>query len=202
MSPRERWRSWRRSPTRLTRRIGAGLVHRDVKPANVLLDEEGHAYLADFGITKQVGSDSTQTGAIVGTLDYLAPEQIRSEPVDGRTDVYALGCVLYECLAGTPPFRRDTQMEAMWAHLQEPPPPLASHPRLDPVVAKALAKEREDRYATCAELIEAARAVLAPAAPMAPVTVAVAPAHAALAGDPRRGRGRPRRAASRPPCSR
>jgi ABC-type branched-subunit amino acid transport system substrate-binding protein/streptogramin lyase/predicted Ser/Thr protein kinase len=147
-----------------------GLVHRDVKPANVLLDEEGHAYLTDFGITKQVGSDSTQTGQIVGTLDYLAPEQIRTEPVDGRTDVYALGCVLYECLAGTPPFRRDTQMEAIWAHLREPVPPLASHPRLDPVVAKALAKEREDRYATCAEPIEAARATLAPDAP---VTVAV-----------------------------
>ena len=81
--------------------------------------------------------------------------------------------MLYECLAGTPPFRRDTQMEAIWAHLQEPPPPLASHPPLDPVVAKALAKERDDRYATCAELIEAARAALAPAAPMAPVTVAV-----------------------------
>ena len=75
----------------------------------MLLDEEGHAYLTDFGITKQVGSDSTETGQIVGTLDYLAPEQIRGEPVDGRTDVYALGCVLYECLAGTPPFRRDTR---------------------------------------------------------------------------------------------
>ena len=119
----------------------------------MLLDEKGHAYLTDFGITKQIGSDSTQTGEIVGTLDYLAPEQIRSEPVDGRTDEYALGCVLYECLAGTPPFRRDTQMEAIWAHLQEPPPPLASHPRLDPVVATALAKEREDRYATCTECL-------------------------------------------------
>jgi ABC-type branched-subunit amino acid transport system substrate-binding protein/DNA-binding beta-propeller fold protein YncE/predicted Ser/Thr protein kinase len=147
-----------------------GLVHRDVKPANVLLDEEGHAYLTDFGITKQVGSDSTQTGEIVGTLDYLAPEQIRSEPVDGRTDVYALGCVLYECLAGTPPFRRKTQMEAIWAHLQNPPPPLPGHPRLDPVLAKALAKERHDRYAKCSELIAAARAALAPDAP---VTVAV-----------------------------
>jgi Protein kinase domain/Periplasmic binding protein len=149
-----------------------GLVHRDVKPANVLLDEEGHAYLTDFGITKQVGSDSTRTGEIVGTLDYVAPEQIRTAPVDGRTDEYALGCVLYECLAGTPPFRRDTQMEAIWAHLQEPPPPLGSHPRLDPVVAKALAKEREDRYASCAELIGAARAALAPAATTAPATVA------------------------------
>jgi len=141
-----------------------GLVHRDVKPANMLLDEEGHAYLTDFGITKQVGSDSTQTGQIVGTLDYLAPEQIRTEPVDGRTDVYALGCVLYECLAGTPPFRRDTQMEAIWAHLREPVPPLPQFPRLDPVLAKALAKERDHRYATCSELIEAARATLAPEA--------------------------------------
>jgi ABC-type branched-subunit amino acid transport system substrate-binding protein/DNA-binding beta-propeller fold protein YncE len=148
------------------------LVHRDVKPANVLLDEDGHAYLTDFGITKQVGSDSTQTGEIVGTLDYLAPEQIRTEPVDGRTDEYALGCVLYECLTGTPPFRRDTQMEVIWAHMQEPPPPLPHHPRLDPVIARALAKEREGRYAKCSELIEAARAALTPAAQTAPITVA------------------------------
>ena len=79
------------------------LVHRDVKPANVLIDGEGHVYLTDFGITKQLGGDSTDTGRVVGTLDYLAPEQIRGEPVDGRTDVYALGCLLYECLAGAPP---------------------------------------------------------------------------------------------------
>jgi serine/threonine protein kinase len=85
------------------------LVHRDVKPANVLLDEDGHAYLTDFGITKQVGGVSTDTGGVLGTLDYLAPEQIRGEDVDGRTDGYALGCVLYECLAGTPPFRRSTE---------------------------------------------------------------------------------------------
>ena len=135
-----------------------GLVHRDIKPGNVLLDEDGHAYLTDFGITKQVGSDSTQTGEIVGTLDYLAPEQIRSEVVDGRTDVYALACVLYECLAGVPPFRRDTPMEAIWAHLQEPPPPLPGHQDLDPVLATGLAKEREKRCPTCTALIEAARA--------------------------------------------
>jgi YVTN family beta-propeller protein len=77
------------------------LVHRDVKPVNMLLDEAGHAYLTDFGITKQVGGASTDTGRVVGTLDYLAPEQIRGEPVDGRTDCYALACVLYECLAGS-----------------------------------------------------------------------------------------------------
>ena len=99
-----------------------GLVHRDVKPANVLLDEDEHAYLTDFGVTKQVGGASTDTGRVVGTLDYLAPEQIRGEEVDGRTDCYALACVLYECLAGTPPFRRATEGEMLWAHMQESRP--------------------------------------------------------------------------------
>ena len=98
-----------------------GLVHRDVKPANVLLDEEGHAYLTDFGITKQLGGMSTDSEGLVGTLDYLAPEQIRGEEVDGRADCYALGCVFYECLAGTPPFRRATEAETLWAHMQEEP---------------------------------------------------------------------------------
>ena len=132
------------------------LVHRDVKPANVLLDEDGHAYLSDFGITKQVGGDSTDTGRVVGTLDYLAPEQIRGDPVDGRADVYALGCVLYECLAGVPPFRRPTEAEILWAHMQEHPAPLRGQPRLDPVLRKALAKNQEDRYGSCTELIDAA----------------------------------------------
>jgi DNA-binding beta-propeller fold protein YncE len=132
------------------------LVHRDVKPANVLLDEDGHAYLTDFGITKQVGGASTDTGRVVGTFDYLAPEQIRGDPVDGRADVYALGCVLYECLAGMPPFRRPTEAEILWAHMQEQPAPLRGHPRLDPVLRKALAKDQEDRYGRCAELIDAA----------------------------------------------
>ena len=132
------------------------LVHRDVKPANVLLDVDEHAYLTDFGITKQVGGDSTDTGSIVGTLDYLAPEQIRGDPVDGRADVYALGCVLYECLAGVPPFRRPTEAQSLWAHMQEHPAPLRGQPRLDPVLRKALAKDQEDRYGSCAELIDAA----------------------------------------------
>ena len=120
------------------------LVHRDMKPANVLLDEDDHAYLTDFGITKQLGGDSTDTGRLVGTLDYLAPEQIRGEPVDGRTDSYALGCVLYECLAGKPPFRRATEAETMWAHMQDEPPPLRGQGRLDAVLRKALAKDREE----------------------------------------------------------
>ena len=134
------------------------LVHRDVKPANVLLGEEGHVYLTDFGITKQLGGESTDTGPMVGTLDYLAPEQIRGDAVDARTDVYALGCLVYECLSGTPPFRRGTEAETLWAHMQEQPPPLKGYAALDPVLRKALAKDREDRYTTCAELIEAAAA--------------------------------------------
>ena len=129
-----------------------GLIHRDVKPANVLVDEDEHAYLTDFGISKQLGGASTDTGRLVGTLDYLAPEQIRGEAVDGRSDCYALACMLYECLAGAPPFRRETEAETLWAHMQEEPPPLRGHPRLDPVLRKGLAKEKDDRYATCAEL--------------------------------------------------
>ena len=143
------------------------LVHRDVKPANVLLDEDGHAYLTDFGITKQVGGDSTDTGRMVGTLDYLAPEQIRGDPIDGRADSYALGCVLYECLAGWAPFRRATEAEILWAHMQEQPAPLREYPRLDPVLSKALAKDREQRYGSCTELIEAGAAELGLGAPRA-----------------------------------
>ena len=145
-----------------------GLVHRDVKPANVLLDEDEHPYLTDFGITKRAGGESTDTGRAVGTLDYLAPEQIRGEPVDGCSDQYALACVLYECLAGAPPFRRETEAETLWAHLQEEPPPLAGHPELDPPLRTALAKEKAARYGTCAELMDAARAALGLAAPARP----------------------------------
>jgi ABC-type branched-subunit amino acid transport system substrate-binding protein/outer membrane protein assembly factor BamB len=136
------------------------LVHRDVKPANVLLDEDGHVYLSDFGITKQLGGASTDTGRMVGTLDYLAPEQIRGDPVDARTDSYALGCVLYECLVGRPPFRRDTEAETMWAHMQDEPPRVPGYARLDPVLRRALAKDREDRYATCLELVDEAATAL------------------------------------------
>ena len=175
------------------------LVHRDVKPANVLIDEDGHAYLTDFGITKRLGGEATDTGRVVGTLDYLAPEQIRGDPVDGRADVYALGCVLYECLAGAPPFRRDSEAETLWAHMQEQPPALRRYPRLDPVLRKALAKDREDRYRSCAELIEAA----APALGLGtPERLAGPRAARASAAWPRRPRGRPadarRRRSQRP----
>jgi ABC-type branched-subunit amino acid transport system substrate-binding protein/predicted Ser/Thr protein kinase len=148
-----------------------GLVHRDVKPGNVLLDEAGHPYLTDFGITKPAEGDAMDTGEMVGTLDYLAPEQIRGEEVDGRTDCYALACVLYECLTGTPPFRRPTEAETLWAHLQGAPRPVRGRGSLNRVLDRALAKEKNARYASCTEFVAAAAGALgvAPAGPAAGV---------------------------------
>ena len=149
-----------------------GLVHRDVKPGNILLEEEGdvdvpsRVYLSDFGLTRRAeDEDIAEAGEFVGTLDYLAPEQIEGRPVSAQTDVYSLGCVLYQCLAGEPPFPSDSRMEALWAHL-ESDPPLPSErgsgvPKgLDAVIARALAKEPQSRYASCGELVEAARHAL------------------------------------------
>jgi serine/threonine protein kinase len=103
-----------------------GIVHRDVKPANVLLGPDDHAYLTDFGLTKRLHSHtaSTRSGGWVGTLGYVAPEQIRGERVDARSDVYALGCVLYHAVAGEPPYQRDSDEATLWAHLNDPPVPL------------------------------------------------------------------------------
>ena len=138
-----------------------GLVHRDVKPGNVLVDAAEHCYLADFGLTKQLGADTrTGTGSLAGSLDYVAPEQIRRGEVDGRTDQYALACVLHESLSGAPPFRQPSEAQTLWAHMQEPPPPLVAHPELDPVLARALAKEPEERYESCGAFLEHARAAL------------------------------------------
>ena len=97
---------------------------------------------------------------MAGTLNYLAPEQIRGEQVGGYSDEYALACCLYECLAGKPPFRRQTEAQTLWAHMEETPPPLATHPQLDPVFARGLAKERDERYGSCAELLDLAREAL------------------------------------------
>jgi len=138
-----------------------GLVHQDVKPGNVLVDAADHCYLSDFGLTKQLrGGEATESGLLAGSLDYLAPEQIRRGAVDGRTDQYALGCVLHELLSGAPPFRRETEAQTLWAHMQEEPRPLAAYPELDSIFARALAKEPEDRYESCDAFVDDARAAL------------------------------------------
>lgn len=146
-----------------------GLVHRDVKPSNVLITSSGHCYLADFGLTYSAAdrSDLTQTGHLVGTVDYAAPEQIEGKAVDGRADVYSLGCLLYECLTGSVPFPRDSDLAALWAHVNESPPRLSSHPELEPVVKRALAKRADDRFPACGALVDAARDALPkPEAPL------------------------------------
>ena len=144
-----------------------GLVHRDVKPANILVGADDRAYLTDFGVVKEVASNgSTRTGAFIGTIDYCAPEQIEGREVDARTDVYALACVLYECLAGTPPFHRPSDVAILNAHLHSPPARLTRAvpdvpPALEHVIAKALSKSPLDRYAGTGEFLTAARAAAA-----------------------------------------
>jgi YVTN family beta-propeller protein len=152
---------------------GKGLVHRDIKPGNVLierLDGDGeHVYLTDFGLARAIEATSgiTATGAFVGTLDYVAPEQIRGQRVDARSDVYALGCVLFEILTGNPPFAaRDDKVAKMYAHLQEEPPRLRVlrpdlPPDLDQVIARALAKEPDERFPSAGDLGRAAAAAVA-----------------------------------------
>ncbi|MEU6253913.1 serine/threonine-protein kinase [Streptomyces sp. NPDC047043] len=150
-----------------------GLVHRDVKPGNILVargtdsDHPEHTYLTDFGLTKKSLSLTgfTTVGQFVGTLDYVAPEQISGRPVDGRCDVYGFACVVYESLAGRPPFRRDDDMALLWAHQYDEPPPLTEFrpdlaPRMDAVFAEALAKSPDDRHDSCLAFVTALRAAV------------------------------------------
>ena len=145
-----------------------GLVHRDVKPSNVLLDESEHVYLADFGLTRELAEQGPGAGDghSVGTPAYVAPEQIRGDAAGGAADQYALGCVLYECLTGEPPFPRERELAVLFAHLEEEPPPASERngalpPALDAVLARALAKDPAARFGSCAELVAATREALA-----------------------------------------
>lgn len=137
-----------------------GLVHRDVKPANILLAPGDHAYLTDFGLTKRLLADSeeTVTENLLGTLDYVAPEQIRGQEVDPRTDVYALGCVLFHALTGRAPFASLEREAKLWAHVSEPPEALGAGvpAELDDVIARAMAKEPAERFETAGDLANAA----------------------------------------------
>jgi hypothetical protein len=156
----------------------AGLVHRDVKPANVLLAGgagEEHAYITDFGVARNVATESglTQTGRFVGTLDYVAPEQISGGGVDARADIYALGCLLFKLLTGEVPYPRDSEAARLYAHLNEPPPapslqaggvPMA----LDDVAIRAMSKQPGDRYPSAGDLGRAAVAALSGSSPELP----------------------------------
>jgi len=147
---------------------GVGLVHRDVKPANILIEGESDlrsAYLTDFGLSKRIVSQSglTRTGTFVGTVDYVAPEQLADGIVDARADVYALGCVLFQALTGTVPYPRENEPAKLWAHIADPPPSVRDRaPELpaafDQVVRRALAKEPDDRYLSAGDLGRAALA--------------------------------------------
>ncbi len=149
-----------------------GLVHRDVKPSNVLLTRDGHPLLTDFGIAKVLyeSASLTRTGATLGTPDYMAPEQIQGQPVDGRTDIYALGVMLYEMLAGWTPFRASTPVATLYRQVNEPPPPLRQAnisvpPWLEAVVERALAKQPAARYQRASELAQDLRRQAVSAAP-------------------------------------
>jgi serine/threonine-protein kinase len=158
-----------------------GLVHRDIKPANILLCGDGRVKVADFGIAKAVAdADLTQPGLMVGTAKYLAPEQVRGEPVDARTDIYSLGVVLYEMLCGRPPFAADTDASTALARLHRDPlrprQVRANVPRaLEEVVGKAMAREPDQRYASASDLRAALLAGGAPASPEPDLTGTLAP---------------------------
>jgi serine/threonine-protein kinase len=171
-----------------------GLVHRDVKPANVLIvegagaDDSNHVYLSDFGIAKQRASNVTRTGMFIGTAEYASPEQIEGKELDGRSDVYSLGCVLYQCLTGNPAYEKDSEVALIYAHLLEPPPSTRTarpelSPVIDDVIAKAMAKNPDDRYATARELAAAVRQALTSPAADAPPASTPEPA-AVTAGAP------------------
>jgi tRNA A-37 threonylcarbamoyl transferase component Bud32 len=176
----------------------SGLIHRDITPQNILIDERDHPYLSDFGITKGRGDRSlTRTGQFVGTLGYVAPEQIRDEPSVAATDTYALAAILFECLTGRVPFEKGTEAAVLYAHITEDPPaPTAIESSLpsslDPVLRKGLAKRPGDRYPRATDLIAAAQEALA-TTPALPEDNGRAPGSATRPGSAKADRPRRRR---------
>ena len=160
-----------------------GLIHRDVKPANILIapgagvEGSDHVYLSDFGVAKNTAAAGlTKTGLFVGTAEYASPEQIEGKELDGRADIYSLGCVAYEALTGAPTYEKESEVAMMYAHLLEPPPKLSERrPDLgtaaDEVIAKAVAKSRDDRYARPSEFALALRQAVGANAPVGPETI-------------------------------
>jgi len=165
----------------------AGLVHRDIKPANVMLTPTGAVKVMDFGIARALadaGNTMTQTQAVVGTAQYLSPEQARGETVDARSDLYSVGCLLFELLTGRPPFVGDSPVSVAYQHVREEAPKPSDFAsdvpaQLDQVVLRALAKDRNQRYATAQEFLGDLRAVLG-GAPLSPSTGAIAVGSAAF----------------------
>ncbi|MGO9905353.1 MAG: protein kinase domain-containing protein [Solirubrobacteraceae bacterium] len=147
-----------------------GLVHRDIKPGNVLLtirDGEERAYLTDFGLAKRSDTlaELTVTGSVVGTADYMSPEQVTGDPADARSDIYSLGCVFFQMLTGKVPYEREKTLATMFAHVHDPLPPLESpladsYPEFTPVLERAMAKRPDDRYLSAGDLARDATAAL------------------------------------------
>jgi eukaryotic-like serine/threonine-protein kinase len=167
----------------------AGIVHRDIKPANVMLTANGGVKVMDFGIARAVADTSatmTQTAAVIGTAQYLSPEQARGETVDARSDLYSTGCLLYELLAGRPPFVGDSPVSVAYQHVREAPVPPSQldpeiTPEIDAVVLKALAKDPNDRYQSAGEMKADIARLLSGEQTTAQRTTAVVPMAAAAA---------------------
>ena len=184
-----------------------GLVHRDVKPANVLVGPGDHVYLTDFGLSREATQTRlTRTGLFVGSTDYAAPEQVRGEATDARTDVYALGCVLVQLLTSSVPFARSSDMAKMYAHITEPPPLVSDTrpdvPEFDAIVERAMAKAPDDRFQSAGALAAAAIAALRGPRGRARRRTRSGPPGSSPSPSPRRSRARPaRRGAARSPTA-
>src|SRR5262249_17911699 len=138
-----------------------GVIHRDLKPPNIMIDKQGKVSVMDFGIarTMQAGGGMTQTGALVGTPEYMSPEQAMGEKIDGRTDLFALGIIFYELLTGGSPYKAETTMASLYKRTKEiPPPPIEKDPSiprpLSNIVVRCLQIEKEKRYASATEVLQ------------------------------------------------